>query len=60
MELAARNYDTMLSRYSNDLALLTDLLDASAVKLQADMALVAAEIDWLYYYYQLKFFSHTL
>ena len=60
VELAARNYDTMLSRYSNDLALLTDLLDASAVKLQADMALVAAEIDWLYYYYQLKFFSHTL
>ena len=60
VELADENYSLVHKRYSNQLALLTDLLDASSVKLQADMALVNARVDLLYNYYQLKYITHTL
>ena len=48
------------NRYDNDLALLTDMLDASNMKLSADMALVNARIDMLYYYFKLKYITNTL
>ena len=60
VELANQNYVVTLNRYQNDLALLTDMLDASSVKLSADLALVNARINLLYNYYKLKYISHTL
>lgn len=60
VELATENYMLVEKRYNNQLALLTDLLDASNMKLQADMALVNARIGLLYTYYQLKYTTHSL
>ncbi len=60
VQLADENYALVEKRYSNELALLTDLLDASAMKLQANMALVNARVNLLYNYYQLKYTTHTL
>ena len=60
VQLADENYALVEKRYNNELALLTDLLDASSMKLQADMALVNARVALLYNYYQLKYTTHTL
>ena len=60
VELADQNYTVVKNRYDNDLALLTDMLDASNMKLSADMALVNARIDMLYYYFKLKYITNTL
>lgn len=60
VELAEQNYTVVKNRYDNDLALLTDMLDASNMKLSADMALVNARIDMLYYYFKLKYITNTL
>ncbi|MBR1787199.1 MAG: TolC family protein [Paludibacteraceae bacterium] len=60
VELANENYSTVEKRYNHELALLTDLLDASSMKLQADMALVNAQVNLLYNYYQLKYITHSL
>lgn len=60
VELADQNYAVVRNRYDNDLALLTDMLDASNMKLSADIALVNARINMLYNYYKLKYLTHTL
>lgn len=60
VELADQNYAVVRNRYDNDLALLTDMLDASNMKLTADMALVNARISMLYNYYKLKYLTNTL
>ena len=60
VELATQNYNVVQNRYQNQLALLTDMLDASSMKLSADMALVNAQISLLYNYYKLKYISNTL
>lgn len=60
VELATENYRIVNKRFSNQLALLTDMLDASTAKLDAETRLVNAKINTLYYYYQLKFISGTL
>ena len=60
VELADENYSVVRNRYANDLALLTDMLDASNTKLSAEMALVNARIQMLYNYYKLKYLTHTL
>ena len=60
VELTDQNYDIIQNRYNNQLALLTDMLDASNMKLSADMALVNARINMLYNYYKLKYITHTL
>jgi len=60
VQLADENYALVEKRYNNELALLTDLLDASSMKLQADMALVNARVGLLYQFYQLKYTTHTL
>ena len=60
VELGDQNYAVVRNRYDNDLALLTDMLDASNMKLSADMALVNARINMLYNYYKLKYLTHTL
>lgn len=55
VELAEQNYDVVNNRYENDLALLTDMLDASNTRLASEMALVDAYISLLYNYYKLKY-----
>ena len=60
VELADQNYAVVRNRYANDLALLTDMLDASNMKLSADMALVNARINMLYNYFKLKYITNTL
>ena len=60
VELADQNFSVVENRYKNDLALLTDMLDASNMKLTADMALVNAKIQLLYNYYKLKYTTSTL
>lgn len=60
VQLADENYELVEKRYNNELALLTDLLDASSIKLQSDIALVNARVNLLYNYYQLKYITHTL
>jgi outer membrane protein TolC len=60
VELASENYRIVERRYNNDLSLLTDMLDASASKLDAEMRLVNAQVDVLYYYFQLKYLSGTI
>ena len=55
VELAERNYRTTSTRYSADMALITDLLDAANAKLDAEQKLVNARIDIIYYYYKLLF-----
>ena len=60
VELADQNYSVVKNRYDNDLALLTDMLDASNMKLSADMALVNARINMLYNYFKLKYITNIL
>lgn len=55
VELAERNYKTTSTRYSADMALITDLLDAANARLDAQTRLVNARIDIIYYYYKLLF-----
>ena len=60
VELAKQNYSVVQNRYQNDLALLTDMVDASNMKLSAEMALVNARINMLYNFYRLKYVTNTL
>ncbi|MDE7115059.1 MAG: TolC family protein, partial [Muribaculaceae bacterium] len=57
VELAERNYKTTSTRYSADMALITDMLDAANSKLEAEQQLVNARINIIYYYYKLLFTS---
>lgn len=59
-ELADRNYELIDYRYRNDLALLTDLLDASSQKLEAELQVINARVNILYNYYKLQYISGTL
>lgn len=60
VELANENYSVTNNRYQNELALLTDMLDASNAKLSADLGLVNARINVIYHYYKMKYITHTL
>lgn len=55
VELAERNYNTTATRYSADMALITDMLDAANARLDAEQRLVNARINIIYYYYKLLF-----
>lgn len=57
VELAERNYRTTSTRYSADMALITDMLDAANSKFDAEQQLVNARINIIYYYYKLLFTS---
>ena len=60
VRLADENYSVTDNRYKNEMALLTDMLDASNMKLAADLGLVNARINILYNYYKMKYITHTL
>jgi outer membrane protein len=44
----------MQNRYLNQLAILTDLLDANSVRLDAELQLTSARTQVIYTYYQLQ------
>lgn len=54
LELAVQNYEVINNRYLNDLALITDMLDASNSKLSAELQVANARINILFNYYKLK------
>lgn len=60
VELANQNYTVIRDRYKNDMALITDMLDASNSKLTAEVQLVNAQINIIYNYYKLLYISGTL
>lgn len=57
VELARQNYDVMNHRYLNQLALVTDMIDASNVRLSAELQEVDARINTVYAYYKLKYIA---
>lgn len=54
LELANQNYGVIRNRYLNDLALITDMLDASNSKLKAELEVANARINIIFNYYRLK------
>lgn len=60
LKLADENYNVTDNRYKNGMALLTDMLDASNMKLNAGMELVNARINILYNYYKMKYITHII
>lgn len=50
---AAENYRIVNNRYMNQLSILTDLLDADNIRLQAELQLTAARAQTVYTYYEL-------
>lgn len=60
VELANQNYAVVSNRYKNDMALITDMLDASNSKLSAEVLLVNAQINTVFNYYKLLYISGTL
>ena len=60
VRLAQENYEVVSKRFENQLALLTDMLDASTTRLDAGVRLVNARISTYYYYYQLNYIAGTL
>lgn len=60
MELARQNYDVINNRYLNQLALVTDMVDASNTKLDAELSEVDARINIAYAYYKMKYVAGEL
>ena len=54
VELASQNYKVMNNRYLNQLALVTDMVDASNLKLNAELQEVNARINVAYTYYNVS------
>ncbi len=55
VELARQNYDVMNARYLGQLALVTDMVDASNLRLNAELQEVDARINIVYAYYCMKY-----
>lgn len=55
VELARQNYDVMSSRYLNQMALVTDMVDASNLRLNAELKEVDARINIAYAFYKMKY-----
>lgn len=53
VEQANENYRIVLNKYQNHIAILTDLLDASSLQLDAQLQLTTAKATAIYTYYQL-------
>ena len=54
LELAEQNYEVVHNRFLNDLALITDMLDAENAKLSAELDVANARIGILFNYYRLQ------
>lgn len=57
VELARQNYDVVSERYLNQLALVTDMVDASNIRLNAELQEVDARINTVYAYYRMKYIT---
>ena len=60
VELARQNYQVINDRYLSQLALVTDMIDASNVKLNAELNEVDARVGIAWAYYRLKFVAGAL
>ena len=60
VELAGQNYKVMNNRYLNQLALVTDMVDASNLKLNAELQEVNARINVAYTYYNIMYVAGNL
>ena len=60
VELARQNYDVMNARYLSQLALVTDMVDASNLRLNAELLEVDARISIVYAYYKVKYAAGAL
>ncbi len=54
VELAHSNYNVINTRYANDIALITDMIDAANQRLNAELQLVNARINVVFNYYKLQ------
>ncbi|HPF52732.1 MAG TPA: TolC family protein [Draconibacterium sp.] len=59
-ELADENYSVINNRYKNDLVLITEILDASNMKLNAELQVINAKLDVVYQYFKLLRETGTL
>ena len=55
VELANENYQVVNDRYLNQLALITDMVDAANMKLDAELGEVDARINIAYQYYKVRY-----
>ncbi|MCD8210075.1 MAG: TolC family protein [Prevotella sp.] len=60
VKLAQENYQVVRDRYLNQLSLITDMIDASNLRLDAELLEVDARINVIYSYYKMKYISGTL
>lgn len=60
VELANQNYQVVNNRYLNQLALITDMIDASNIKLNAELKEVNARIQIAYTYYNIKYVAGSI
>ena len=60
VELARQNFEVINDRYINQLALVTDMIDASNMRLDAELAEVDARINIAYAYYKMKYIAGEL
>ncbi|MCD8202528.1 MAG: TolC family protein [Prevotella sp.] len=60
VKLAQENYQVIADRYLNQLSLITDMVDASNIRLNAELLEVDARINVIYSYYKMKYVSGTL
>lgn len=60
VELAHQNYQVINDRYLSQLALVTDMIDASNVKLNAELNEVDARVGIAWAYYRLKYVAGAL
>ena len=57
VQLAAQNYEVVNSRYLEQLALVTDMIDASDTKLDAELKEVDARVNIVFALYKLKYIA---
>ncbi len=57
VQLAHQNYQVVNERYLSQLALITDMIDASNLKLDAELKEVDARIGIIFAYYRLKYIA---
>lgn len=60
VQLARQNYAVVNERYLSQMALITDMLDASNIRLNAELQEVDACINIIYAYYKMKYIAGTL
>lgn len=60
VQLARQNYQVVDERYLGQMALITDMLDASNILLNAELQEVDARINIIYAYYKMKYIAGTL